>query len=238
MTALLNLLLWAAAKKKPAAGIVKRSSTTSSGAVSSSSWSVAKPAGAAVGDYVLLAMALNDSTAPGAVTGFTQLSQLTSTADAGILTLWGRVLDGSEGSTFGGTLTSTGFNNWAAEAICYSGVSTTTPTDGLTTLLNSTPQGSPKAMTIPAITTTIANDMLVAFYSLDVTSSNSGNPSYTAPTGFTAVAAIISPRQVADIASFQEILAVAGSSGTVTSTVTFPANGAGLMGIMVALRPV
>ncbi len=218
--------------------IARRSHATNSGAISSTAWTVNKPANAQIGDFVLVALALNDTTLPAAVSGFTQLAQVSSTADGGSFTVWGRVLDGTEAAVLTGTLTSTGFNNWAVEALCYSNVDAITPTDGVSTLASSASSASPITMTLPSVTTTVANDMLVAFYSLDVTTANAGNPSHGTPTGMTAIESIISPRQVADVSAFDVLQPTFGASGTKVSTATFPATAAGQLGALIALQPV
>lgn len=237
MKALLTLLLSAAGTKKSVSKVVRRSSATNSGAVSSTTWSVNKPTGAAVGDVVLLCLSLNDGTnAPALPTGFTQLKTVTCTADGAIFTVWGRVIDGTEGSTFGSALTSTGFNNWAADAICYSGVDPTSITDGTASVVVNTATASPITITIPGVTTTVNNDMAVAFFGIDPTTANGTAPAYTAPSGFTAVDAVVSPRQVADVASFEKLISPAAATGNVAAIATASGISAGSMGALIILR--
>lgn len=104
-----------------------RSSTKNGASTGATTWTVSKPLGAAVGDWVLIYFVTTATSGTPAVTSNTFTT--TSGPDAmtgGQQMVWMRKIDGTEGASFSGTLPLSGYG---VIAICIQGADGTTPLD-------------------------------------------------------------------------------------------------------------
>ena len=170
---------------------------------STSSWSVNKPTGLAVGELILLV--LETSLATGwTVSGFTTGPTVTSgTID--MATFW-RVADGTEGSTFSLTRATGATGSVVAHRI--SGASTVGAEANSSIAVGS----GTDPVVIPALTTLGTDRLLLAIYA----SHRGGTLTWTTPTGFTAGTQFTSSPSQQSI--FHTTQASAGSTGTVSSS--------------------
>lgn len=191
----------------------------------STSDTINKPAGAAVGD-VLVAVVASQHSEEAAISGFT--SQW-SHSYVGLfwVTMLTRVVDGSEGATFtatGGTIRGQGMG-------CYSGVDPVDVTEG-------TPTGDgvgAETAILPSITTVTDGAVVVAG-----AFGSSGSPF---PTGIT-FSGSMTERVDAEgssagirIGIADEAVPVAGATGTRTVTVDSTGTGPAMITVMLALKP-
>lgn len=129
---------------------------------SGASRAVSKPSGISNGDLIILAA---DHDSSGHVfdtpSGFTALDSRGGSGDGFQLFTWGRIADGSEGSTF--TVSATGSGSIVMAVICavYRGVGDLDAHNGQTGIVGT--GGSPPRMfaTAPSVTPTVVNDLLV-----------------------------------------------------------------------------
>lgn len=219
-------------------GAVQLIATTSAtGPINSSSYTVNKPTGAQAGDYVLLAVSVNNNTGTTGPAGFTQVSlQTTQNVDAQQLALYGRVLDGSEGASFTATIPSTAYNNWAVMALLFRGADATTPVASLTTTIADSAHTGTFNVTAPSLDVAQAGSMLVFVPAIDINAANAGNTVYSTPPNFTSQGTLTSARQVTSLLVATRAGVASGASGTVTSAVTTPATCA-YMGVLLAITP-
>lgn len=192
--------------------ITPGNSTSASGAT------VTKPTGAATGDTVVVAVSSGNSGTGTTIPGFVNRIELTGLAyTVAILT---RVLDGSEGASWTASNSGT--------TVLGNGALILTPGAGNTLAIDGTPTsnsaGNGSTATIPAITTTVANTMLIAGF----VSSATG---HTTPSGMTEVFDISGGSGVGLSLDYQAI-AAAGSTGTRASTT----GGIRMVGVMLALK--
>jgi hypothetical protein len=207
-------------------------------------WSVNKPSGVAVGDLLLLCIASDGFTKGVEIVtpaGWTNLVNETPTAGDGqnYFVAW-RIADGSEGSSFSGSVPGSG-GFWACCCARFSGCDTTTPIDASADTVHTTADSAPQTVVSPSITTTVDNTLLVHVAMLDTSAAGGkGSATWTAPTGFTSKQTFSDSGHGWTYSNFYVSTgpqASAGASGTISSGAN-PGATAGWCGITIALRGV
>jgi PKD repeat protein len=205
------------------ASIVRQSISTTVNIAATSAIDIAKPSGTTAGDVLVSCLASNGTkvSSTGIPAGWTQIAavlQGTSTRAFGYY----KVAGANEPASYTWTLNASVANSGGIAR--YSGVSATTPLDGTP---QSTSGASATSGTVPGVTTSVANAMLVGCMSID---SSSATVTITPPAGLTQVWNLAGKRQeVADGAQ-----SVAGPSGAKSWTFSGSREWAGWL---IALRP-
>jgi PKD repeat protein len=205
------------------ASITRQGTSTTVNTTATPSINIAKPSGTVAGDVLVSCLASNGTkvAATGIPAGWTQIAavlQGTSTRAFGYY----KVAGPSEPASYTWTLNASVASSGGIAR--YSGVSATTPLDG-------TPQSASGASatsgTVPSVTTSTANAMLVGCMSID---SSATTVTITPPTGLTQVWNLAGKRQeCAD-----GVQTTAGPSGAKTWTFSGSREWAGWL---VALKP-
>lgn len=189
------------------------------------------PSGTAAGDYLIGYKVIDNTGDTFTMTGFTQISgsPITQTADNQQISVWVRLADGSEGSSF--TISSA--NSGPGGIIRMTGVDGTTQLDATPVASsNSSLNGSPWTVTITGITTVTANCGLVIIAGDDVNAS--ADVTHSTPSGFTSQAD--QNDGFKNIVVFTGTAGAAGATGNFTFTGTSAGNSAGWGGFLLALR--
>lgn len=210
---------WSVSPSDPGSGsgIVRESVSQATNTAASTTLSIPKPANVAQGDLLVSCLALNGGsiTATGVPAGWTRLAAVTTIANPKVYGYY-KVATASESASYSWRTTSTTSGGGIAR---YSGAS------GLDTAATSASGAARSSGTVPAVTTTTANAMLVGCMSV-----NSGSVTLTTPTGMAQAVETGARRfEVAD-----GISAIAGPSGAKTWTFSAAREWAGWL---VALRP-
>ena len=210
---------WSVSPSDPGSGsgIVRESVSQATNTSASTTLSIPKPANVAQGDLLVSCLALNGGsiTATGVPAGWTRLAAVTTIANPKVYGYY-KVATASESASYSWRTTSTTSGGGIAR---YSGAS------GLDTAATSASGAARSSGTVPAVTTTTANAMLVGCMSV-----NSGSVTLTTPTGMAQAVETGARRfEVAD-----GISAIAGPSGAKTWTFSAAREWAGWL---VALRP-
>ncbi len=155
-----------------ASTISLRAVATANNGAGSTSLTIAKPSGVAAGDVLVAQIVVNTaSTTITAPSGWA-LIRSTASSSAIIMASYDRVATSSEPSSYKWTLSAT---QPATGGISdYIGVNTTSPVDASSSKVN----GNTATASFTQISTTVANDMLLAFVGV------SGNTTVTPPAGF------------------------------------------------------
>ncbi|PTT62171.1 hypothetical protein DBR22_17750, partial [Arthrobacter sp. HMWF013] len=163
---------WTVSPSTPGGGIVRESVSQATNTSASTTLAIPKPANVAQGDVLVSCIALNGGTIPltGAPTGWTRLAAVTTIANPKVYGFY-KVATASEAASYSWTTTSTASGGAIAR---YSGAS---GPDGTAT---SASGGAASSGTVPAVTSTTANAMLVGCMSV-----NSGSVTLTSPAGMT-----------------------------------------------------
>ena len=205
------------------APIARQGISTTVNTTATTSVTIAKPSGTVAGDMLVSCLASNGTkvSSTGVPAGWTQIAavlQGTSTRAFGYY----KVAGASEPASYTWTLNASVANSGGIAR--YSGVSATTPVDGTPQSASGTAATSG---TVPGITTSAANAMLVGCMSID---SSSASVTITPPTGMAQAWNLAGKRHaVADAAQ-----PVVGPSGAKTWTFSGAREWAGWM---IALRP-
>ncbi|WP_307609192.1 phytase [Pseudarthrobacter sp. W1I19] len=210
---------WTVAPSDPggSSGIVRESVSQSVNTTATTTLTVPKPANVAQGDLLVSCLALNGGTvaATGVPAGWTRIAAVTAIANPKVYGYF-KVATASEPASYSWMTTSTTSGAGIAR---YSGAS------GLDGVATSASGAAASSGTVPAVTTTAANAMLVGCVSV-----NSSSVTLTSPAGMSqAVEAGARRFEVAD-----GIQATAGPSGAKTWAFSAAREWAGWM---VALRP-
>ena len=156
-----------------ASGVSLRSVTTATNGAGATSLALSKPATAAAGDVLVAQVVVHGAATAITAPGGWQLIRSTASSSAILMATYYKVASSSEpGSytwTFSASQTATGGIS------DFVGVSTTSPVDASSGKVN----GNTATAAFTQITTTVANDMLLAFVGV------SGNTAVTPPSGFT-----------------------------------------------------
>jgi PKD repeat protein len=207
----------------PPSSITRETTNTVVNTTATSTISLAKPAGTAAGDVLVACLASNGSrvATTGVPTGWSEIAAIlqgTSTRTFGYY----KVATANEAGPYTWTLNAAVANSGGIAR--YSGVSSTTPLDG-------TPRWASGAAatsgTVPGLTTTVANDVLVGCMSID---SSSATVTITPPSGSTPFWNITGKRQ----AAVDGDQPVAGPTGSQNWTFSGSREWAGWL---IALRP-
>ncbi|OAE02745.1 phytase [Arthrobacter sp. OY3WO11] len=197
--------------------IVRESVSQASNTTASTTLTVPKPASVAQGDLLVSCLSLNGGSigTTGAPAGWTRLAAVTSIANPKVYGYY-KVATATEPASYAWTTTST---TSGGSIVRYSGAA------GLDTAATSAAGASATSGTVPAVTSTTPNAMLVGCMSV-----NSSSVTLTSPAGMSQAAETGARRfEVAD-----GILAAAGSSGAKAWTFSSAREWAGWL---VALRP-
>jgi myo-inositol-hexaphosphate 3-phosphohydrolase len=198
-------------------GIVRESVSQALNTTASTTLSIPKPANVIQGDLLVGCLSLNGGTvtATGVPAGWTRLAAVTTIANPKVYGYY-KVATASESASYLWTTTSTTSGGGIAR---YSGAS------GLDTVATSATGAAASSGTVPAVTTTTSNAMLVGCMSV-----NSSSATLTSPAGMTQAVETGARRlEVAD-----GIQPITGSSGAKTWTFSAAREWAGWL---VALRP-
>jgi len=203
--------------------IIRESLSTTVNTTATTTISIGKPAGTAAGDVLVACLASNGTrvASTGVPVGWTQIAAIlqgTSTRTFGYY----KVATANEGTSYAWTLNSAVANS--AGIARYSGVSVSAPIDGAPQWSSGTAATSG---TIPGVTTSAANAMLVGCMSID---SSATTVTITPPTGLIGMWDLAGKRQEA--ADSEQ--AVAGPSGNKTWTFSGSREWAGWL---IALQP-
>lgn len=175
---------------------------------------VTKPSGAATGDTVVALVGASGSGV--AIPGFTNQIEITGLVYT--VALLTRVLDGSEGASWTAT---------SGATVSVNGALVLTPSAGNTLAIDGTPTsnsaGNGSTATCGAITTSVANTILIAGFA----SSSTG---HSTPTGMTEV--FDTSGGATGLSLDYQAIAAAGSTGTRASTT----GGIRMVGVMLALK--
>ena len=199
---------------------VVKSSVTANAA--SGSVAVNKPTGTVEGDLLVACLTFNTGSSATLTvpTGWTLIARTNQTTTVGLATYY-RVAGASEAASY----TWGSSSRWTIGIIRISGANTTTPIQ--VSAANSSGTAS-TSVGAPAVTTTAANSLVLAFYT------NNNISTYTAATGtfeqYDAPYSATSPSNM--LATF--IKDVAGSTGTLTAT---SSNSAAWAAQQVAINP-
>jgi hypothetical protein len=192
-------------------------------ATATSTVTVPKPAGTVAGDVLVSCIASNGTRVGTPPAGWTQLAAVstgTSTRAFGYY----KVAGASEPASYSWTLNSSVANSGGIAR--YSGVNASSPIDGTVSTANSGGVIS-KTATVPGVTTSVANAMLVGCMSID---SSSTSVTLAPPTGFTEAWNLAGKRQEAA----DQVQAAAGPTGPETWTLSSARDWTGWL---VALKP-
>lgn len=177
-------------------------STTQASEVYSTSITITKPSGVAVGDVIVIAVRTVNNGVTTSLSGFTQQVDGSSTdsTDYNNLDIWTRVADGSEASTFSVALSSLTYS--AAVAFRVSGSSGT-----ITAAKFDTNAGYTQSRRLPTVTTPSAFNLLIGVHTLFYTTVLG-----TTPAGWTA--SVVATKTGGEVMwSFQKNAAAAGATG-------------------------
>lgn len=168
---------------QPVAAVTFRATDLGATTFTSTSYSVTRPSGIQIGDYMLVFMRTRGAAVwtPPAGVGWTQHNVTVYTGAGSKLWIFGRFDDGTAGPwTFTADVASSSI---ISRRVMYAGVDTTTPVDAIATTAAT---GTSK--TAPSITTTVANTRVVVVSSLD-TAQTATLPTggFTARSGFDGV---------------------------------------------------
>ncbi|BCW65726.1 hypothetical protein NicSoilB4_04890 [Arthrobacter sp. NicSoilB4] len=211
---------WSVSPSDPGGGsgiIVRESVSQATNTTAGTTLTIPKPANVAPGDLLVSCLALNGGsiTTTGVPAGWTRLAAVTTIANPKVYGYY-KVATASESAGYSWTTTSTTSGGGIAR---YSGAS------GLDTAATSASGAAASSGTVPAVTSTTANAMLVGCMSV-----NSSSASLTPPGGMAqAVEAGARRFEIAD-----GIQSIAGPSGAKTWTFSAAREWAGWL---VALRP-
>ena len=210
---------WSVSPSEPGGGngIVRESVSQATNTAASTTLSIPKPANVTQGDLLVSCISLNGGsiTATGVPAGWTRLAAVTTIANPKVYGYY-KLATASESASYSWRTTSVTSGGGIAR---YSGAS------GLDTVATSASGAARSSGTVPAVTTTTANAMLVGCMSV-----NSTSVTLTSPTGMAqAVESGARRFEVAD-----GIHAIAGPSGAKTWTFSAAREWAGWL---VALRP-
>lgn len=197
--------------------IVRESVSQASNTTASTTLTIPKPAGVAQGDLLVSCLALNGGSigTTGAPAGWTRLAAVTSISNPKVYGYY-KVATATESAGYAWTTTST---TSGGSIVRYSGAA------GLDTATTSAAGAAASSGTVPAVTSTAANAMLVGCMSV-----NSGSVTLTSPAGMSQAVETGARRfEIAD-----GIQATAGPSGAKAWTFSSAREWAGWL---VALRP-
>ena len=182
--------------------VVQSVTSFGGGGSSASSYSIAKPAGLAVGDLMILSVGIESATSVTAA-GFTQI---TSQANSSNFTLYvfRRIADAAAVSATNFRVSFGASKKYSVGLARITGHNGTTP---IVTFASAT--GSGAAVTSPTITTTAANQLVLSFHGVKKTASFSGGP------GTKRYDVSADPPSHA---LYSYVQAAAGSTGTKTAT--------------------
>lgn len=231
--------VWAGGVKcypESAAAVALVATANNIGPINSTTWSVAKPAGALAGDTVVILVSANSRPGLAAPAGFDTVSLQTTTFDTQQFGVFSRVLDGTEGATFSAALGVSAYNNWVAQALLLRGADSVTPVAANTTAIADASHTGSFNVAAPSVNVPKAGSMLLFAAATDINVANAGATTYTAPAGFTAQGTVTSDRQVSSLAAAIKADAAVGASGIVTGSVTVPGPSA-YMGVLLAITP-
>jgi hypothetical protein len=210
---------------------LRSTSSGSTGATTATSFTIAQPTGLSVGDWCLLWVDIGNTTRTATATGFTAVTASSGNSQSPCLLY--RQITGSESWPLTVTLSGAATD---AVGIIYAAQGA----NGLDPVPTSSGQTNASSTTIsvPGITTTSANDLLVWFGA--TSSASGGTPNtITAPSGFTARGSQVNDTQsaatnlgalVADATQSS-----AGASGAQNGTIASPSRVTS--GVLVALSP-
>jgi hypothetical protein len=152
-----------------AQAVVQSVTSFGSGGNSASSYSIAKPAGLALGDLIILSVGIEGNTSVSA-TGFTQI---TSQANSSNFTLYvfRRIADAAAVSATNFTVSFGSSKKYSVGLARVTGHNGTTPIGAFAGAT-----GSGTGVTSPAITTTAANQLVLSFHGVKKPASFSGGP--------------------------------------------------------------
>lgn len=192
---------------------------------------VSKPTSTATDDVMVAVIAVRGGTAVTGVTspGWTQINTLASGTSSGVRSAaFYRVATALESSSYTFTLAPATSQKASGIIVSYSGVDTASPIDASNVQANAT---ATTTMTAPSITTTVANTMLVALYSVAANTNLNAGSSMTIRSSINATG---SPTTGRSTSGAQDALQTAvGSTGTKVMT-----GGSGVsIGHLIALKP-
>jgi PKD repeat protein len=205
-------------------GITIGSSTTANSTTAGTAVTLAKPSGAVAGDVLIASItADNNPTMSSVPTGWQPIVNGLSTAGARVFAYRHLVAAGDPAS-YNWTLSSP--QKWGAGITAYRGVDNATPLDTAVVTAVSTSSSS-TSLTLPSVTTTKANAVLIGGVGLD-----SGTPFLVSPPSGWVEEWEAAAGQIAEQAD--KLQATAGASGTATWTLS---SGRAIGGWRSALRP-
>jgi PKD repeat protein len=207
----------------PPASITRESTSTTVNTTATSTIAIARPAGTVAGDVLVACLASNGTrvASTGVPAGWTQITSIlqgTSTRTFGYY----KIASANEGPSYSWTLNAAVANSGGIAR--YSGVNNDAPVDGAPAWASG---ATATSGTVPGLTTSVANDMLVGCMSID---SSSTSVTITPPTGLAGLWNLAGKRQEA-ADGYQS---AAGPSGSKTWTFSGSREWAGWL---IALRP-
>ena len=197
-----TIFITASSHRADGQAVVQSVTSFGSGGNSASTYSIAKPAGLAVGDLMILSVGIEGNTSVSA-TGFTQI---TSQANSSNFTLYvfSRIADAAAVSASNFTVSFGASKKYSVGLARITGHNGTTPVGAFAGAT-----GSGKGVASPAITTTAANQLVLSFHGVKKTASFSGGP------GTERYDVSADPPSHA---MYSYVQAAAGSTGTKTAT--------------------
>jgi hypothetical protein len=219
---LLSAMIWTA-EAKAAIGFRSKTFVTSSSATSATP---TEPVGAAQNDILLMFIVIETSnTTFIAPAGWTQLYALPSTTGADVWVYW--IRRGASAPSYG--ISWTNLDYYEVSVTAWSGVITSgNPYDAIAN--NARAQANPSAPDCPAVTTTVANTVVLA---LGMTWAGWGTGGAGTPTGYTLRE---SGGYTVDLGVASKLVVVAGTDDPSIYT-NVPANLADKAEITIALKP-
>ena len=192
--------------------------------------SITKPASANTGDFLIAALAYNGGTGTSFTSvpsGWTLIRNTTGGTNVGIATYW-HVVGASDPGPYAWTISGSATERLSGGILRYTGVDPTTPIDA-----SNGNTGTDTTLEAPTVTTTLANDMVIAFYAVDDLLTGLSTPSSTTERYDITNTDANGPGTSAD-----DFTQVAGGATPVRTSTRSP-NGAGETWVsqQVALRP-
>lgn len=192
-------------------------------AASGTSLTIDKPAGAVVGEHLILGLAVTAVTPVADVAGFTAFAKVNTTSVSPSIGLFRRLIDGTEGANFGLAVPE---GRSTAFMIRVSGMDPTVPLDVAASTINA---NTGTSFVFPSVTTTTANAMALTLMSV-----NSASRALVPPaTDTELVAHTLNIGRSASLA--YELLPTPGATGTRTWSAT-PSVSIQYAGIRLILR--
>ncbi len=205
------------------ATIALRSKSSTSASAGPTTITITKPAGVASGDVLIAGLSFETGSSDTITvpSGWTLVRRVNNTTSEG-LAVYRKVAGGAEGASYAWTFSSS--RSVSGGILAFTGVDNTTPID----VENGQTTASSTTHATPTITTTQANDMLVAFFAIPQAAT------WTPPTGMTEQFDV--PENSRGNSLEGDTVSQAGAGATGTKTATASTNDIGVTELL-ALRP-